>query len=316
MSDSGAVLITGATGLVGHRLAEALIRDDVSVRALTRDPVAAARRLDPKISRIGWDGLRVPESAVSGTSAIVHLAGEPIFAGPLTAKRRRRIRASRVESTRSLVEAVGALPAAQRPEVFACASAVGFYGSRGDEPLTESAPTGEGFLADVCRAWESAAFAAGELGVRTAALRIGVVLAREGGALAMLARIFRLGAGGRLGRGDQWFPWIHIDDLVSLIRSVLGDARYRGAINAVAPEPVRNKDFTRALARALKRPALFPVPAFAVRLALGELSGELLGSRRVVPRRAVECGFRFQHPAIASALTAELRGRTARGEVQ
>ena len=316
MSGSGAVLITGATGLVGHRLAEALIRDGVAVRALTRDPVAAARRLDPKISRIGWDGLRVPESAVSGSSAIVHLAGEPIFAGPLTAKRRRRIRASRVESTRSLVDALGALPEAERPEVFACASAVGFYGSRGDEPLAESAPPGEGFLADVCRAWESAAFAAGEFGVRTAALRIGVVLAREGGALAMLARIFRLGAGGRLGRGDQWFPWIHVDDLVSLIRSVLGDARYRGAINAVAPEPVRNSDFTRALARALRRPALFRVPAFAVRLGLGELSGELLGSRRVVPRRAVECGFRFQHPAIASALAAELRGRTANGKVQ
>ncbi len=316
MPGPDAVLITGATGLVGHRLAEALIRDGVAVRALTRDPVAAARRLDPNISRIGWDGLRVPESAVSGSSAIVHLAGEPIFAGPLTAKRRRRIRESRVESTRSLVDAVGGLPAAERPRVFACASAVGFYGSNGDDPLAETALPGEDFLAEVCRAWEGAALAADEFGVRTAVLRIGVVLAREAGALAMLARIFGMGAGGRLGRGDQWFPWIHIDDLVSLIRSVLADARYRGAINAVAPEPVRNSDFTRALARAVRRPALLSVPAFAIRLGLGELSGQLLGSRLVVPERAVEAGFRFQHSAIASALAAELRGRTVAGKVQ
>jgi uncharacterized protein (TIGR01777 family) len=308
MAAGQTVLISGATGLVGGRLARALIHDGVAVRALTRDPAAAARRLDATISALAWDGVRVPPDAVAGTSAVVHLAGEPVFAGPLTASRRRRIGASRVESTRSLVETLEALPARERPAAFVCASAVGYYGSRGEERLDESARAGEGFLAEVCRAWESAAFAADALGVRTVALRIGIVLAREGGALPGMARLFRVGAGGRLGRGDQWLPWIHIDDLVALIRCTLGDDRYRGPVNAVAPGSVRNADFTRALGRALHRPALLAVPAFALRLGLGMLAGELLDSRRVVPHAASERGFAFRHPSIETALAEELGG--------
>jgi NAD dependent epimerase/dehydratase family enzyme len=271
----------------------ALRRDGIAVRALTRDPTAAARRLDPEIERFGWDGVRVPADAVAGTSGVVHLAGEPVFAGRLTRTRRRRIRTSRVESTRSVVEAFGALPASERPAVFACASAVGFYGSRGEEQ-------------------ESSAFAAEARGVRTVALRIGIALAREGGALPRMALPFRLGAGGRLGSGRQWFPWIHIDDLTSMVESVLRDDAYRGPVNAVAPEPVRNAELTRSLASALGRPALLAVPAFALRLALGELSEELLGSRRVVPRRALDRSFSFAHPSIATAIAEELRAGEAR----
>ena len=308
MAARPAILISGATGLIGGRLARALIHDGVAVRALTRDPAAAACRLDAAISVLAWDGVHVPPDAVAGTSAVVHLAGEPVFAGPLTASRRRRIRASRVESTRSLVETLEVLPARERPAAFVCASAVGYYGSRGEERLDESAGPGEGFLAELCRAWESAAFAADALGVRTVALRIGIVLAREGGALPRMARLFRLGAGGRLGRGDQWLPWIHIDDLVALIRCTLSDDRTRGQVNAVAPGPVRNADFTHALARTLHRPALLAVPAFALRLGLGALAGELLDSRRVVPHAALERGFAFRHPSIETALVEELGG--------
>jgi uncharacterized protein (TIGR01777 family) len=238
---------------------------------------------------------------------VVHLAGEPVFGGRLTATRRALILASRVESTRSLVHAIGALPAPERPRVLVSASAVGYYRSRGDQPLDEDASPGEGFLAEVCRAWEAEALAAARHGTRCVVLRIGIVLAREGGALPRMALPFRAGLGGRLGDGRQWFPWIHVDDVVSLIGAALRDEGYTGPVNAVAPEPIRNAELTRALARALHRPALFAVPAFALRAALGELSGELLGSRRCVPRRALARGFVFAHPGIASALAAELR---------
>jgi hypothetical protein len=193
-----------------------------------------------------------------------------------------------------------------------CASAVGYYGSRGDELLEESAPPGDGFLAELCVSWEEEASAAARHGVRSASLRIGLVLAREGGALAPLARIFGFGLGGRIGSGEQWWPWIHLDDLVSLCCSALVDPRYRGALNAVAPNPIRNRDFARELARQLGRPALLPVPGFAMRALLGELSGELLGSRRVVPRRALDIGFAFAHEQLDSALAAELGGAPRR----
>ena len=306
MSEVRTHLISGATGLVGSRLSASLLSDGLVVRALTRDLKSASARMDPKALLVRWDGTRVPVDAVNGVDAIVHLAGEPVFGGLLTAGRKRLIYASRVESTRSLVKAIGALPESGRPAVLVNASAVGYYGSRGDEELAEDAECGEGFLADVCRDWEEAAFEAESLGVRCVALRIGIVLAREGGALPMMARPFRLALGGRLGNGRQWFPWIHVDDLVALIRETLSDDRYRGAVNAVAPEPVRNRDLTRQLAGQLGRPAFLPVPGFALRAVLGELSSELLGSRRVVPRQARDRGFAFRYPAIEEALSAEL----------
>ncbi|MEE9608978.1 MAG: TIGR01777 family oxidoreductase, partial [Myxococcota bacterium] len=272
----GPILVSGATGLLGGRLSAALQRDGLAVRALTRDPEGARRRCSPEIQLMGWDGVHPPPEALAGARAVVHLAGAPVFAGPLTRSRRRRIYASRIDSTRAIAAALEATPGAERPAVLVCASAVGFYGSRGEEPLDETSPAGRGFFADLCGAWEAAALAAEACGVRTVCLRIGIVLAREGGALRLMARVFRLGLGGRLGNGEQWFPWVHADDVAALIRRAVSDAALRGPVNAVAPVPVRNKQLTRALAAALGRPALLPVPAFALRAGLGELSEELL----------------------------------------
>jgi uncharacterized protein (TIGR01777 family) len=285
----------------------------MEVRALTRDPRRGGSVLDPQVTLAGWDGTRVPGEAIDGVDAVVHLSGEPIFGGRLSAARRRRIRASRVDSTRSLVQGLAALRPEARPGVLVCASAVGFYGSRGEEILSEDAAPGEGFLADVCRAWEDAARGAEEHGVRSISLRIGIVLAREGGALPLMALPFRVGLGGRLGSGRQWVPWIHADDLVSLVRASLQDGELRGAVNAVAPDPLRNADFTRALARQLRRPARLAVPGFALRAVLGELAQELLGSRRVTPQRAQQRDFRFAHPRIETALEAELGGSRVSG---
>lgn len=306
MSDARVWLVSGATGLVGRRLVAALLADGAVVRALTRDLKSASARLDPKALLVRWDGSHVPVDAVNGVDAVVHLAGEPVFRGRLSAGRRRLVYGSRVHSTRSLVKAIGAMRREDRPSTLVSASAIGFYGSRGDEILDEEAAPGEGFLADVCRDWEAAALAAEEHGVRTVCLRIGVVISREGGALPTLAKPFRLGAGGRLGSGRQWFAWIHLDDLVAMVCASARDDAWRGAVNAVAPTPVRNAELTQLLAKRLHRPAFVPVPSFALRALLGELSQELLGSRRVVPRRAEQRGFAFRYPAIDAALEAEL----------
>jgi len=304
MGRRGPILVSGATGLVGRRLVTALLRDDTAVRALSRDP--SGRGLDARVEIHAWNGRDAPRDALAGARAVVHLAGEPVFAGLLTAARRHRIRDSRVASTRSIAEEIAELPPAERPDTLICASAVGVYGSRGDDVLDETSAPGEGFLADICAEWEAAAGEAAALGVRTVSLRIGIVLAREGGALPSMALPFRLGLGARLGDGDQWFPWIHADDLVALVRTALEDERYRGPINAVAPEPVTNAELTRALGRVLRRPLPVFVPAFVLRLALGDLSAELLGSRRVVPGAALEAGFAFGYTAIDAALRAEL----------
>lgn len=300
------LLISGATGLVGTRLVRALLEGRAEVRALSRHPVGARQGAGSGVETVGWNGLHMAPEVLDGVSGVVHLAGEPVFAGIPTAAKRRRIASSRIESTRSLVRAVGELAPPQRPSVIVCASAVGYYGSRGEEELPEEAPPGSGFLAEVCRDWEAAALAAAD--VRVVCLRIGIVLAREGGALPMMALPFRFGAGGRLGGGKQWVPWIHIDDLVGLILAVLRDDSYAGPVNAVSPQPERNRDLTSALAGVLRRPAFLPVPAFALRLALSELADELLGSRRVVPKKALERGYVFTHTSLKEALQSELRG--------
>ena len=305
MSDGRAVLVSGATGLVGGRLVPALLSEGRPVRVLSRDPGRAGASR-PGTNVFGWDGTRWPAEALGALDAVVHLAGEPVFGGLLTAARRARIRESRVESTKALVEAMAALPPAARPRSFVCASAVGIYGDRGDEVLDEDASPGSGFLADVCVDWEAAARPAADLGIRVASLRIGIVLAREGGALPLMAMPFRFGAGGPLGSGRQWVPWIHADDLVRLVQHLLVDGSISGPVNGVAPEPVRNEVLTHVLARQLRRPAFLRAPAFAIRLAMGELSAELLGSRRCIPRRAEERGFSFVHTGLESALAAEL----------
>ncbi|MBK7949376.1 MAG: TIGR01777 family protein [Deltaproteobacteria bacterium] len=330
------MLVSGATGLVGRRLVPRLAERFATVRVLSRSgggsgvgnvgpeggaDAAAGGVLEGGrsrevagdgagragvIERRSWDGVDPGAAAITELDAVVHLAGEPIFGGLPTAARRARLRESRVASTRRIVERIAALAPGARPRVLVCASAVGFYGDRGEEILAETAAPGSGFLAELCRDWEEAATAAEALGLRVVRVRIGVVLAREGGALALMRIPFSLGVGGRLGSGRQGFPWIHIDDLVEVLLAALEREDLSGAINAVAPESVRNLDLTTALARGLGRPARIPVPGFALRALLGPLAGELLGSRRVVPKRLLETGFVFRHPTLESALAAEL----------
>jgi len=228
---------------------------------------------------------------------VVHLAGEPV-AQRWTAAARERIRNSRVLGTRSLVSALRHQP----PAVLVSASAIGYYGSRGDEVLTEASPPGPDFLGQVSVGWEQEARVAEKFGVRVVTPRIGVVLGRGGGALAPMALPFRLGVGGRLGTGKQWMSWIHLDDLVSLIEFAATNAALSGPVNAVAPNPVTNAAFTRELAAALHRPAIFPVPALALKLLLGEMSQMLLGSQRVIPEAALRAGFQFRFAEAGQAL--------------
>jgi uncharacterized protein (TIGR01777 family) len=299
---AGPVVVTGASGLVGGALVAKLRAAGRPLRLVSRAPERLAAGAG--VETIAWDGLALGAEALDSAAAVVHLAGEPIFGGLPTRARRERIWSSRIDSTKRIVEGIAALPPGRRPGALVCASAVGFYGDRGEEELREDARPGDGFLADLCVAWEEEAQRAAELGVRTAQLRFGVVLSRAGGALPVLSLAFRLGLGGRIGSGRQWFSWIQLDDAVALALRAIDDPDFAGAFNAVAPAPVRNADFTRAVASALHRPALLPAPAFAVRLALGDLAGELLGSRRVLPARALALGHRFAHPELPSALSA------------
>ncbi len=301
------VLITGGTGLIGSRLVASLRKSRIPVRILSRRADAGARASDAEVDRLRWDGTHLREDALDGCAALVHLAGEPIFGGPLTAARRRRIASSRIESTRSIAERLRGTPSSDRPAVFVCGSAVGFYGSRGEEVLDESSGPGTGFLSEVCQQWEAAAAGAADA-LRVVSLRTGIAIARDGGALPLMALPFRLGLGGRIGSGAQWVPWIQIDDVVGAIRCALQGEALHGAVNAVAPYPIRNAELSAAIAQTLRRPSLLPVPAFALRIALGDLSVELLGSRRCVPRRLVDAGFEFAHQQIESALAAELGG--------
>jgi len=305
---SNRVLVSGGTGLVGGRLVESLRASGIPVRILSRSAAAAGRAADPDVERLRWDGIHLPDGALRGCSSVVHLAGEPVFGGPLTATRRSRIANSRIDSTQLIAEALRSTPVADRPASFVCASAVGFYGSRGEERLDESAGPGAGFLSEICQEWEAAAATAAEA-LRVVSLRTGIVLARAAGALPMLALPFRFGFGGRMGGGRQWVPWIQIDDAVAMIRRTLQNDSLRGAVNVVAPHPVRNAELAGEIARTLHRPCLLPVPALALRAALGTLSDELLGSRRCIPQRMLDVGFEFAYPDIGPALAVELGPR-------
>lgn len=294
----GGVLISGATGLVGRKLVLRLAERFARVRTLSR----AGGEVRDGIEPASWDGVDPGAAALGGVDAVVHLAGEPIFGGLPTKARLARIRKSRVASTRRIVERMSALAPGTRPKTFVCASAVGIYGDRGEERLDERSAPGTGSLAELCRDWEDAAVQAEALGVRVVSLRIGVVLASEGGALALMRIPFSLGLGGRLGDGRQFFAWIHLDDLVEAILFALEREDLRGAVNAVAPQAVRNLELTQTLARVLGRPAALPVPAFALRAVLGPLAGELLGSKHVVPAKLLAAGFPFRHPTLEDAL--------------
>jgi uncharacterized protein (TIGR01777 family) len=254
---------------------------------------------------VPWNPLSasVDVPAMEGFDAVVHLSGASIGGERWTSKRKQVLRSSRVDSTRVLVDALTHLK--QPPRVFACASAIGFYGDRGDEVLTESSGHGNDFLSIVCRAWEGEAARAAASGIRTVIMRFGIVLSVDGGALPRMLTPFRFGAGGRLGSGKQWMSWIALEDVVRVLRAAMDDASWNGPVNVVAPEPVRNSEFTRVLASVLHRPAIFPAPALALRLALGEMADALLlSSQRVQPECLARCGYAFRYENLEAALHA------------
>lgn len=290
-------LITGATGFVGSRLCDVLVASGHQVVALSRHPERAGHI--PAVDVFGWNPAEPPPAdAFRGVDAVVHLAGESV-SGRWTAAKKAEIERSRVLGTKSLVEAIGRLY--RRPKVLISASAIGYYGDRADEVLHEASTPGDDFLAGVCRAWEEAAVAVESHGVRCVRLRIGLVLGRHGGALGTLVPLFRSGLGGRLGRGGQWWSWIHIDDVAGMVE-FFANRDVAGPINATAPEPVRQREFASALGRAVGRLAIFPAPALALRLVLGEFATELLASRRVVPQAALDAGYTFRYSNLGAAL--------------
>jgi uncharacterized protein (TIGR01777 family) len=304
------VFVTGATGFVGRPLVAALLARGDSVVALSRSASAAAR-LGPRVEVLIGDPTVAGAwmEALAGCDGAVNLAGESLMVRRWSAEQKRRIRDSRVLTTRNLVQA---LRAAGRGAPLVSASAIGYYGPRGDDPVDESAEAGDGFLAEVCAAWEREAEAlAGE--TRVARVRIGLVLGRGGGALPRLTTPFRLFAGGPVGTGRQWVSWIHLDDVVGLLQFALDDARVEGAMNASAPGPVTMRELARTLGRALNRPAWLPVPGLAVRLALGEAAETVLTGQRVLPVRAQRLGYRFKFERLDDAL-ADLVGKGAAQE--
>ena len=296
---SAKILVSGSTGLIGTALLSALRTSGYEVTCLVRGGTSGKEQ-------IGWDPARplAPES-VSGFDAVVHLAGESIV-GRWTDAKKRRIRESRVQGTRNLAAALAAAP--QRPQLLISASAIGYYGDRGEETLREDSSSGDGFLPEVCREWEEAAEPVAKAGIRSVQIRIGVVLSASGGALHAMLLPFRMGVGGKMGSGRQWMSWVNIDDLVGAVQHVIKCDMLRGPVNVVAPNPVRNAEFTKVLASVLSRPAIFPMPAFAARLVFGQMGDELLlASQRVEPAKLLTSGYFFKKSDLKTALEAILK---------
>lgn len=299
------VLLTGASGLLGTALTAALRADGVTVNRFARQDNDNERAAAGDVS---WN----PETgemnlaAAEGSDAVVNLAGASIGDGRWTEKRKALLRSSRVDLTQRLVAGLARLKAP--PKVFVSASAIGYYGDRGEEPLTEASASGADFLAALSRDWEAAAMDAGSFGARVVLARFGIILSKKGGALPRMLTPFKLGAGGRIGSGKQWMSWVALDDVVSAIQLAIKDAAMRGPMNVVSPNPARNADFTRQLARVLSRPAILPAPAFALKLVLGEMADALLlSSQRVVPEKLTAGGFRFQYAELEAALRRALQ---------
>ena len=291
------VLVSGATGLIGSALVRGLSADGHAITPVVRSSAkgrSGVVRWDPEAGTLDTNGLE-------GHDAVVHLAGENIAGDRWTPERKARIRDSRVGGTRLLCDSLRRLD--RPPRVLVCASATGYYGNRGREVLREESPPGEGFLAEVCREWEAATEGAARKGLRVVNLRIGMVLSPDGGALAKMLPAFRAGAGGRIGNGEQYMSWIALPDLVGVIRHALSSASLDGPVNAVAPQPVTNREFTKTLGRVLGRPTVALLPAFAARLLFGEMAEELLLSgARVEPAKLLSSGYRFLHPELEGAL--------------
>ncbi len=294
------ILVTGATGVIGRALSQKLVGEGHEIVVLSRRPESA--RVAPGAEVYGWEPEAgpPPPQVWNGLDAVIHLAGEPVSSLRWTSEQKRRIRESRLRGTKNLVD--GMKLADSAPKVWVGASAVGYYGDRGDHNLDERSAPGRGFLSDICREWELESGRAQELGARTAFVRIGVVLSKTGGALEKILLPFRLGMGGRLGSGSQWFPWIHINDIVGIIKHALLTPSVIGPINGAAPGIVTNADFTKELASVLHRPVFFPVPEFALKIAMGEMAEIVLASQRVIPKVALDTGYVFQYPNLRPAL--------------
>jgi uncharacterized protein len=310
------VTVTGATGLIGRRVVAALLERGDAVTVLSRDPERAKADLGkPNSSAPGlyspvamrWDpnGESAPQAALESADAVVHLAGENV-AQRWTESAKRAIRESRVLGTGNLMLGIEALAETARPKVLVSGSAIGYYGAHGDEPIDEESPAGEDFLAQTCAQWEAEAEMVARLGVRVVKVRTGVVLDSEGGALGKMLPPFKLGVGGPVASGRQYISWIHTDDVVGIVLAAIDDEQWHGAINATAPEPQRNRDFSKALGRALRRPALLPVPGTALRLMYGEMAQVVTEGARVLPAKALVLGYEFRHPQLDEALRAAL----------
>src|SRR5262252_1900777 len=301
----GGVAIAGATGLIGTTLAAACARDGIPVSALVRDTARGAERL-PSATLHAWDATR--GSPPAGAFDVVNLVGEALADKRWTDKRKKQLRDSRVVGTRALVDALRDLP--RRPRLLISAAGVGYYGDRGHEILTESASAGSGFVAELVRDWEAEAMRAADIGLRVVVMRSGVVLSKDAGILRKLLPPFRMGLGGPIGGGGQWLPWIHLEDEIGLFRHAMSHEAVTGPLNAVAPEPVTNGEFARALGEALGRPTVLKAPAFALRLRFGSLVDEvLLASQRVMPVRTLETGYAFRHPLLREAMAEVLAKR-------
>jgi uncharacterized protein (TIGR01777 family) len=299
------VIVTGSTGLVGRALIRSLLADGHEVTRMVRGDAQGFRA--PGTAAVHWNPERgeIDAQALEGHDAAVHLAGESVAEGRWDDEKKRRIRESRMKGTSLLAGALAGLSA--KPKVLVSASATGFYGDRGAEILREESASGSDFLSEVCREWEKASLQASAAGIRVVHLRIGVVLSGEGGALQKMLTPFKLGLGGKVGSGSQYMSWITLEDLVGVIRRALDDETLRGPVNAVAPQQVTNEEFTKALGHVLGRPTVFAVPAFAARLAFGEVADALLmASTRVEPARLKEAGYQFKHPEIEGALRSAL----------
>ena len=289
-------LVTGGTGFIGQHLVRKLDRPVVLGRNLER-----TKQIFDDVTACQWN-LDEPISSklFEGVDTVFHLAAEPVYKGRWNDAKKKRIRESRVEGTRSIVRAIKELD--QPPQTFVCASAIGYYGSRGGVKLTESSPRGNDFLSEVCVVWEDEARKAEESGIRVVSLRIGIVLGIDGGALAQMLLPFKLRLGGRLGNGHQYTSWIHIDDMTGIMLHAAANETLRGPVNCVSPSPVTNREFTRELARALHRPAIFPVPVCALRVILGEFATVITGSQRVIPEKVTQSGYSFFFPELSGAL--------------
>ncbi len=305
------IVIAGASGLIGRHLTNALLRAGHTITCLTTRPVAPNQTTDPAFVKVHWDGTTAGDwiRSLDVAGAVINLSGQSLSSGRWTETRKQSLRSSRLNSTRSLVEAIRT--SRKKPSVLINASAVGYYGPVESGDVAEDSPAGTDFLASLCAEWEREAMAAEPLGVRTVTIRSGVVLDPGGGALRRLVLPFRLFVGGPLGNGAQWLPWIHREDQVRAILFAIERTELSGPVNLVAPDVVTMSEFSRTLGRVLRRPSIMSVPGFALRILLGEMATIVLTGQRAVPRKLLQAGFRFLHPTLPEALSSLLQPATS-----